>query len=483
MTGGRRGVALVVTGALGGLLAACSDCGADPADGAGGSATLSTSSSTSDTTASSSATSTTATATTGSVDPNGCSILPYPPEVPDGWIEWTDWSCDCRLYIPGSKAAMPAAVEWEPCPPAFGDVDCRRMKPWTTAKVATAVRAWADKNPDGSAILKFRRVAADAPNPYVVDLVADADGPVRSAIMWPPASVKKAANFENPGCNTYVENLAEGHDVSKVDGDSIQGDYLTTEHEGAIARAIDDPAPRVLAHYVDDKTYGWDVSANWVFRSELPSFSFYAMPWSMTPETFVTSPAVDPDHLHSDAHEVPIGDALFWVTNSDAFAGINVWDPVNGARPFIRWPGDTTKGAADFGTDGADMVWSYGEGQIPNQEFGYEVQSIMTAKFTTDPAAVVAKRLRSFQGRVGMYPFQVGCGYAAVQGNLYDLWIVRLSDSVAWHVTGPGGGVNALDGGPIGVTCDDVFVLGHFGGQSNIARFRISSLGPGMPPD
>ncbi len=63
----------------------------------------------------------------------------------------------------------------------------------------------------------------------------------------------------------------------------------------------------------------------------------------------------------------------------------------------------------------------------------------MTAKFTTDPTAVLARRLRSFQGRVGMYPFQVGCGYAAVQGNLYDLWIVRLCDSVAWHVTGPGG--------------------------------------------
>ena len=185
MTGGRRGVALVVTGALGGLLAACSDCGADPADGAGGSATLSTSSSTSDTTAASSATSTTATATTGSVDPNGCSILPYPPEVPDGWIEWTDWSCDCRLYIPGSKAAMPAAVEWEPCPPAFGDVDCRRMKPWTTAKVATAVRAWADKNPDGSAILKFRRGGPPPPPPDRLGLVGDGPRPRRGAAPRP----------------------------------------------------------------------------------------------------------------------------------------------------------------------------------------------------------------------------------------------------------------------------------------------------------
>lgn len=36
---------------------------------------------------------------------------------------------------------------------------------------------------------------------------------------------------------------------------------------------------------------------------------------------------------------------------------------------------------------------------------------------------------------------------------------------------------------PIGVTCDEVFVLGRYGGVWNIARIRLDSLGPGIAPD
>jgi hypothetical protein len=36
---------------------------------------------------------------------------------------------------------------------------------------------------------------------------------------------------------------------------------------------------------------------------------------------------------------------------------------------------------------------------------------------------------------------------------------------------------------PIGIACDEVFILGVYGGVSNIARVRLDSLGPGTPPD
>jgi hypothetical protein len=73
----------------------------------------------------------------------------------------------------------------------------------------------------------------------------------------------------------------------------------------------------------------------------------------------------------------------------------------------------------------------------------------------------------------------VGCGYAANAYNAQTV-VVRLSDGVSWLL--PYTSTMAFDD-PIGITCDEVFIRGTYGGVVNIARVHLDSLGPGTPPD
>ncbi|MBI4704836.1 MAG: hypothetical protein HY744_27345, partial [Deltaproteobacteria bacterium] len=252
-------------------------------------------------------------------------------------------------------------------------------------------------------------------------------------------------------------------------------------HGGAIAGAVDDLYPKVLAHYTDDDLYSWRQSANWVVRIG-PAFELLASPWSMAYDIFITSPAVDPEGLHP-GQMLLSGDVFFWATSTLISGGINVWTPEGGARPFIRWIDDYTREAGDLGTDGVDMVWSYGEGKTEPSEEPWPIRSIMTAKFTTDPEKVkaTARRLRSQPSQcIGCSGFVVGCGYAAHEGCCNNSYVVRLSDGVAWQI--PGKYPDPMLQTPIGLTCEEVFVLAEIG-RTTIARIRLDSLGPGMPPD
>ena len=161
-------------------------------------------------------------------------------------------------------------------------------------------------------------------------------------------------------------------------------------------------------------------------------FVMYGYPWDMSTETVVASAAADPENLHA-GQLVVSGETVFWGTATLHRTGINVWDPQGGARPFIRWVGDYTRGAGDLGTDGVDLVWGYGEGKLPN-DTNYPVASIMTAPFTNDPTALQARRLRSLpHGRIGGNQFEVGCGHAAYSA-WDDILVIRLSDGWSWVV-------------------------------------------------
>jgi hypothetical protein len=77
----------------------------------------------------------------------------------------------------------------------------------------------------------------------------------------------------------------------------------------------------------------------------------------------------------------------------------------------------------------------------------------------------------------------VGCGYAAhhmVDDTGTATLVVRISDGVSWIV--PHSPTFEHDN-VIGITCDDVFILGDMAGEPNIMRVRLDSLGPGIPPD
>jgi hypothetical protein len=201
----------------------------------------------------------------------------------------------------------------------------------------------------------------------------------------------------------------------------------------------------------------------------------------MSNEIFITSPGADPEGMKSGLFWVH-DDAIFWITSSLYHHGINVWDPVRGPRPLVRYIGDYTQGADDFGTDGADMVWAYGRGKRPN-DIEYPTRYIMTAKYTLDPERFEPRRVRSQSfKKIGNYAFKVGCGYAAqaTAASGPATQVVRLSDGMLWIIKHT---PEFAPHEPLGLTCDEVFILGEIAGRWNIARIRLDSLGPGIPPD
>ncbi len=224
--------------------------------------------------------------------------------------------------------------------------------------------------------------------------------------------------------------------------------------------------------------HGWVGGTNGVIRLADSVLSFF--PWDMSTETFITSPALDPEGLKA-GYLVFRNGAAFWGTSTLYRTGINVWDPIGGARPFIRWVGDKTRGAGNFGTDGTDMVWCQGEGKAPN-ETQFPTRAIMTAPFTTDPAKLQPRRLRSLPThRIAGAPAKVGCGHAVLEGPAGDLIVTRLSDGWSWIV--PKTPERKIHTG-LGLTCTELFAVGQMPDKPlTVARVRLDSLGPGFAPD
>ena len=466
---------LAVVGSLGllgasGAASCSSEEGVSGAGGAGPGGAGTTSHSTSSSTSSS---------TTGSGG-SACLPRPIPSVLPPGWVEYTDWSCDCRFYLPGSAAAMPPPIAWEPCPAGAGSFDCRMMVTdwdWSQGSYPVAFFPMLDALGGPAPLLLFRRVA----NEWLTDLVAEVDGDVRAAVTRVRTTDEGAGGIDAP-CGTTRPTMAGGRWVLGVRGDGFDGTIQTSPHEGALGGSVDASAPVLLAHYADGRPRSWYASGTRVARLDSTAFELISTPWSMSPETLVTSAPLDPEGMHAGQVR-PFGDALFWLTSTSKQVGLNVWDPVAGARPFVRYLGDFTRGAADLGTDGVDLVWVYGEGKAPAADQPYPVRSIMTAPFTTDPAALQPRRLRSSPrtclGCNEATP--VGCGYAALAGDKNDTLVVRLSDGWSWPIDTliPSYVYNLA----FGITCDEVYIGAHIGDHRTIVRIRLDSLGPGIAPD
>lgn len=408
-----------------------------------------------------------------------CPAQPLPPGVPAGWTETSDWSCDCRFYTPGSKDALPPPIAWEPCPERPGGMECRVMKAdWTASPTPIALNPLFDQAPGGAPLLLFRRVAEDAPPRALLDLVAEVDGPVRAAILQlPPPG--QPAGAPDPGCHLEPEALRDGRWLLAVRGHDAAGHASGSSREGVLGGPVDDLRPTVLARQDDDLRYDWALGGPWLLRVDSRR-RVALLPWSAGDERPVTSAAADPEGL-APVHPIVRGDAVFWTGAAGPRAGINVWDPERGARPFLRWIGDPTRGAGNLGTDGVDLVWTQGEAGDPAGG-PLPVRSLMTAPYTADPAALRPRRLRAApHPSMAAAPIKVACGHAAQETGDGDVMVVRLSDGVAWRLPSAPPAMSFRV--PIGLTCDEVFVVGRLGGRYNVARVRLDSLGPGLPPD
>lgn len=408
----------------------------------------------------------------GYAEPDPCLPKPLPDVVPDGWEESLDWSCKCRLYVPKSAAALPTPIKWEPCPDAGDGLACQSMvMDWGGEDSYIAANPSMDRNPDGSAVLQFVRYVNQS---YSIHIVADADGPVRTAMYF----VWGGKNWGDLDCRPTDDGVKEGKFITHLRGDDI--DHWL-DYQGARGGNIDDLHPPVLIKYSNvggQYSQSWTPGANGTaaFDANL-ALNFNS--WDMKDKYFITSTTVDIEGMSPGYVKVRNG-AVFWETGDLYRAGINVWDKPGGARSLIRWPGDFTRGAGKFGTDGTDMVWCQGEGKAPSAT-EYPVRSIMTAPFMIDPAKLQPRRLRSLPtNRIAGAPTEVGCGYALLEGPAGDLIVTRLSDGWLWYVPQtPERRIYTA----LGLTCTELFAVGEMHQRLAVARVRLDSLGPGFPPD
>jgi len=132
------------------------------------------------------------------------------------------------------------------------------------------------------------------------------------------------------------------------------------------------------------------------------------------------------------------------------------------------------------------MVWISGEGGAP----WYPTRSVMTSPFTTDPAALKPRRLRSWIPReittLALTPVAVGCGHAAFAHIPEDLveqiLVVRLADGQSWILHHPDDR-RWFYGAPVAISCDELFAAVRVKNGDRLRRIRLDSLGPGIPPD
>jgi hypothetical protein len=201
--------------------------------------------------------------------------------------------------------------------------------------------------------------------------------------------------------------------------------------------------------------------------SPVTSLTFGANDSSLQPSQFVFS-----------------GDALFFSMTSNRYARIKVYTASGGVADLVTAGDDPSRGMADLGTDGRDMVWAEGSGG-QNPSAPYARVTWMTSPFAINAAGVQGRRLR-FEPPpfyFGRAPFVVGCGHAAnytFVGASRGVRVLRLADGQSWTLLTSGADAWHWVR-PIAVTCTELFVVVIGPDGNNIARVALDSLGPGEP--
>jgi hypothetical protein len=307
-------------------------------------------------------------------------------------------------------------------------------------------------------------------SPFIVPFIVwDIDGPVRTGFR---------VNDSACGLFSSLGSVEGNHWVLGV-RDSRSGQY-SEYSSGVIAGTLDGLVPSVAIKFPGK--VGPDFAASEVFGIvEQTSGPLQLLDWN-DPNKLTT---VTPNGSYAQNYAFAFGSALFWAADGNNFGIQKVYLGDGGARDFIVG-GNTPPAAADLGTDGTDLVWTEGTGGwtdgLPT------VLNIMTAPFTTDPASLKPRRLRSEQTfGYGTTPFVVGCGYA-MRGITSAMRIVRLSDGVSWLLNATAHWTWET---AITINCNEAFIdviekpSGRRGktDAGGLVRVRLDSLGPGIAPD
>jgi hypothetical protein len=126
---------------------------------------------------------------------------------------------------------------------------------------------------------------------------------------------------------------------------------------GAIGGRLDDLRPKVLRHYHDAFTRGFIAGAPGLLEISGGLMSLFS--WndgSHIKEVWSSSQ----DNGLAQNYQFFFGSTLFWASDDDAINKQKVFTDVGGVKDLLSFGGDTTRGIADLGTDGQQLVWIEG---------------------------------------------------------------------------------------------------------------------------
>jgi hypothetical protein len=388
-----------------------------------------------------------------------------PSDVPEGWELHRDYDPCCGFYAPVDRIHLPAPIRWEPCSPSDNPPGwaCRLMvTDWPPGQsgrhVGPGIVAFND--PSDGVQLAFSRFQGS----YVYGLVGRADGPVLHAMLETRPST----------CVLTTNEIASGR--------YAHGVHQAGRVRAAMAGPLSDIAPRTFVRdETSDAQHDYYPSAAGLLDLTLVGLALFD--WDGGgPRQLRAVPQDDGLAQHSI---LSVGRDIFWSAETTRYNKIKVFTERDGTRDFLSFGADTTRGVSAFGADSADMAWVQGSERTSGAEF--PKLEMMAARYTSDPAAITGRRVRSLPApaRLDAYGFVVGCGYAARPVTVnrdaavgMDLMLVRLSDGRTWMLPGDG---PMRWYRPLAITCSEIFAW--VGRAGVIARLRLDSIGPGAPPD
>ncbi|MCA9595523.1 MAG: hypothetical protein KC776_19545 [Myxococcales bacterium] len=409
----------------------------------------------------------------GNVDCPG----PIPDDVPTGWVKVPVAACWYDLYGPPDASLLPKGLKWQECsdlgPSTY---TCRELVVDWQDEAGTPVGGipYATVLPNGEVLLQVRklltRFLGGMKQAAAFDLIVEADGPVRQAFYssW--------NSYQYPAfvlIRTGISATTTGWQILQNQVGKTVGNLVLGGKNDALT------LPVLHAFNEGDLSSG----------ALRPGSAFYALSGSHLDVYRWDGEHVGMIYQGLDiSNPIWIGDTLLWSAQSTAISQIWTWTEKDGAHELISFGNDLTRGVANAFTDGTDLVWLQGEDRTGPEGF-YPTRSVMSAKFSSDPGAIKPVRLRSWPDPSvwgGYTPDAVGCGYAALAYNPAvmneKLMIVRLADGVSWILDSPPDR-HWTWGKPVAVTCDEVFTTWGKPSITNLRRIRLSSLGPGIPPD
>lgn len=395
-----------------------------------------------------------------------------PPSIPEGWVPWTCFP-GCTYWLPKDVAALPPPILWEPCPAFSSYEGCLQM-----------VTDWSDGeghpiSPD----VVFQTDSEGKHRLFVGRLAQNLGGDTESYVEWVVGDVDGDLDFamRNPwpwDCASFMRDFTQ--DTFAV---GLWGPNHDTDVDAIMVGRLGSLTAEMPYRNTDPGSSAWYVGSERFVKLDYGSIVTAVSP-DLSSWFSLYSPAMNPDGTPFDAKPWILGQDIVFQTTSYATAGLWAYDTVRGTHPLVTYPGDPEQGATNLGTDGVDMVWTYGEGKQSNGL--YSTVSVMTAPYTTDPDELSPRRLRkdmSLGIGTRSLQFAVGCGYAGrVLATGRDAQIVRLSDGAGWVLAGNDSWRwNQV----LGFTCDELFIVAdnRHELEVNVARVPLTSLGEPLPAD